>query len=339
VSDDVLPSGQERALLFVTNEVRNDPRPWPTPLDAGHDRWPCKDGDPDHLPPLEWNRQLAAAARFHANDMYVNDHFEHTSSDGTPFGERIARYYDQGPAGENIALGQTSAAAVLGDWMTSPGHRCNILGEDWLELGTGYAATEGGGARHFVQNFGRRDGVRRTKIPGGAAFIISNRKARYGANWYDPESMGVDAVLVVVRGSGCRELSLTAGLPHQGTYDWAGPYEASDAEYWFLGIDGAGDPHAYPAEGALRAVQPLHVDDRVDERPMPECAELLLAGQPLPGGHAGGASVEPGSDPDAGGDAVGERSHTTTSAERRRGESGCAHAATGWGAFRGWMRR
>ncbi|MCC6751300.1 MAG: transporter, partial [Deltaproteobacteria bacterium] len=40
-------------------------------------------------------------------------------------------------AGENIALGQPTPAQVMKSWMTSPGHRANILGP-FTHLGTGY---------------------------------------------------------------------------------------------------------------------------------------------------------------------------------------------------------
>ena len=95
VPDAVPMTAQERAILFVTNEVRNDPSRWPTPAQEGYDTWDCKEGEPTHLPPLEWNPGLAAAARFHANDMYRNDWFEHESSDGTSFFRRVGTPHPQ----------------------------------------------------------------------------------------------------------------------------------------------------------------------------------------------------------------------------------------------------
>lgn len=40
--------------------------------------------------------------------------------------------------GENIARGQTSAQQVTNAWMNSPGHRANILNEDFTHIGVGY---------------------------------------------------------------------------------------------------------------------------------------------------------------------------------------------------------
>lgn len=313
VSDEVLPTAQERAILFVTNEVRNDPGPWPTPVEAGYDTWPCKRGEPENLPPLEWNPDLAAAARFHANDMHRNDHFDHASSDGTPFFRRVARFYDGGGMGENIAWGQSGPVDVLGAWMTSPGHRCNILGPEWTELGTGFAGNQAGGNPYYVQNFGARGGVERSRIPAGIAYSRSRVSSRYGVNWYDPEHQGdgAEPTIVVVRSSGCADLSLGAGLPHQGTYDWVGEPDDFPEEYWFIAIDPAGDLHTYPATGALTTPLPVHSDDRIDHRPMPECATLLLAGgDPGPADPAElndpadpadtGAPVDPSGDATAG---------------------------------------
>jgi uncharacterized protein YkwD len=39
--------------------------------------------------------------------------------------------------GENIAMGQATAAALMDDWMTSPGHRANILKPEFTHLGVG----------------------------------------------------------------------------------------------------------------------------------------------------------------------------------------------------------
>ena len=40
-------------------------------------------------------------------------------------------------AGENVAAGQRSAAAVMNGWMNSPGHRANILSTTYTHIGIG----------------------------------------------------------------------------------------------------------------------------------------------------------------------------------------------------------
>jgi uncharacterized protein YkwD len=73
--------------------------------------------------------------------MASQNFFNHNSLDGrTPFdrlSEAGIRYMT---AGENIALGQTSAASVLNSWMRSDGHRANILNPQFKRLGLGAAS-------------------------------------------------------------------------------------------------------------------------------------------------------------------------------------------------------
>ena len=57
-------------------------------------------------------------------------------------------------AGENLAFGQQSAAAVVAGWMQSPGHRANILHATFTEMGVAYL-TDTNGRPYYVQVFGR----------------------------------------------------------------------------------------------------------------------------------------------------------------------------------------
>jgi uncharacterized protein YkwD len=56
-------------------------------------------------------------------------------------------------AGENIAAGYTTAAAVMNGWMHSPGHRRNILRRGFTKIGLGVARSADG-TRYWVQDFG-----------------------------------------------------------------------------------------------------------------------------------------------------------------------------------------
>jgi uncharacterized protein YkwD len=85
--------------------------------------------------------------------MAAKAYFSHSSQDGrSPFDRMRDAGYDYRTAGENIARGQTDAAAVMTAWMDSPGHRQNILNCDFEDLGVGYV--EGSGGPWWVQNFG-----------------------------------------------------------------------------------------------------------------------------------------------------------------------------------------
>jgi uncharacterized protein YkwD len=55
---------------------------------------------------------------------------------------------------ENIAMGQTSAAAAMDSWMRSSGHRANILSTNNTEIGIGFAR-DSAGRPYYVQIFGR----------------------------------------------------------------------------------------------------------------------------------------------------------------------------------------
>ncbi|MFC5286388.1 CAP domain-containing protein [Actinokineospora guangxiensis] len=103
--------------------------------------------------PVRWNADLADAARAHSVDMAEQDYFDHTSLDGrSPFDRMRAHGYDS-PGGENIAAGQRTPESVMESWMTSPGHRANILNCDYTTLGVGIGKGGSYGV-YWTQNFG-----------------------------------------------------------------------------------------------------------------------------------------------------------------------------------------
>jgi uncharacterized protein YkwD len=90
--------------------------------------------------PVSADAALARAAQRHSDDMAARDYFSHTSPDGTTFADRIrAAGYTGGAVAENIAVGQTTAKAVMRSWMSSSGHRANILNCAYRDIGVGYA--------------------------------------------------------------------------------------------------------------------------------------------------------------------------------------------------------
>ena len=88
------------------------------------------------LPGLTQNGALSATGAARARECVIS--FSHTRPDGsscfTAFTENGVSYIR---AAENIAYGQTTPAAVVADWMNSPGHRANILDPDLGTLGVG----------------------------------------------------------------------------------------------------------------------------------------------------------------------------------------------------------
>jgi uncharacterized protein YkwD len=96
---------------------------------------------------LRLNKRLSKAARRHAEDMDRRNYFSHNTLGGGTFVDRIrqtgymhgARHWT---VGENIAWGtrdQSAPSGVAEMWMSSPGHRANILNASFREIGIGMA--------------------------------------------------------------------------------------------------------------------------------------------------------------------------------------------------------
>ncbi len=97
---------------------------------------------------------LSRAAREHSANMARQGQLNHTL-DGKGPGERLRDVgYRSLGWGENCALGQRTAAQALASWMSSDGHRRNILGANFTEIGLGVAA-DGQGRLYFTQVFAR----------------------------------------------------------------------------------------------------------------------------------------------------------------------------------------
>lgn len=93
-----------------------------------------------NIAPLKWNDDLANLARAHSEDMVERNFFGHINPDGQDAFERMKIYgIDYSYAAENIASGQMTAKAAVNSWMTSEGHRENILNPNLTELGVGTA--------------------------------------------------------------------------------------------------------------------------------------------------------------------------------------------------------
>ncbi len=93
--------------------------------------------DNGNFPALSENLRLNEAALAKANDMFVNQYFEHMSLSGIDPGKLVQDHgYSYIVAGENLILGNfSSEKEVVQDWMDSPGHRANILNTRYTEIG------------------------------------------------------------------------------------------------------------------------------------------------------------------------------------------------------------
>jgi uncharacterized protein YkwD len=92
------------------------------------------------LKPLRVNLELALAAEDRIHDLFAKHYFAHVSPDGMqPFVWADRRGYSYRTIGENLATGYAVPDAVVDGWMHSPGHRANILGRDFDEVGVAIA--------------------------------------------------------------------------------------------------------------------------------------------------------------------------------------------------------
>lgn len=134
------------------------------------------------LPPLKAEMHLIDASYLHSVNMAERNFFAHCDLDTKklPWDRmRDAGYYWSW-AGENIAAGYGTPASVTLGWMSSSGHRANILNAEFREIGVGYyyyasdtpdtrrdsdgdceADSQANGSyyRYWTQNFGTRNSV------------------------------------------------------------------------------------------------------------------------------------------------------------------------------------
>jgi uncharacterized protein YkwD len=110
------------------------------------------------LSPVVYNPQLDRMAKIQAENMARFQKMSHNLPESSlpTLGDR-ARYvgYTFGRIEENVALGYPDAESVVRGWMSSTGHRRNILDRNVSETGIGIARSSAGGL-YFCQVFGKQ---------------------------------------------------------------------------------------------------------------------------------------------------------------------------------------
>jgi uncharacterized protein YkwD len=122
--------------------------------------------------PLRANHRLTRAAQAHSRSMATGDYFEHDGPGGPGGGTPLTRMRAAGyissarvgfEVGENIAWATSTLAtprAIVAAWMSSPGHRANILNPHYRETGIGVsphapaALADGQSGAIYTQDFG-----------------------------------------------------------------------------------------------------------------------------------------------------------------------------------------
>lgn len=88
------------------------------------------------MSPLKLNWELQQSARNHANQMAWFNRLEHS----------------KGPYAENIAQGHPSVDTVMRGWMTSPGHKANVLNPRITVMGVSVYQSRDG-TNYWCQQF------------------------------------------------------------------------------------------------------------------------------------------------------------------------------------------
>ena len=232
-------------MHFFTDQLRVDPG-WTDSQFAGY----------LPVPPLAYNEDLGAAARFYADDMAENGCFpaDHSSCDGTPFGERVASFYSGSPTGENIALGYSGAHSVVYEgWLYSDGHRENMLSAAWNELGTGFPTEDP--TKVYVQDFGGGGLAGQPITTSGTHYPLHLEPEDLGDFYvavHDPEGSPSSARLVL--DGEAHSMNIDRGSATMLTYSVAADAgEPRCAEYYFVVTRVTGEAVYYPSTGSLHA--------------------------------------------------------------------------------------
>lgn len=97
-----------------------------------------------NLPALTIDPELSRIARIKSQDMLTNRYFAHTSPTYGDVRQMLTRFgYSYTAAGENIARHATLEKAEAA-FLSSPGHRRNILSRAYTKVGIGVALTAEG---------------------------------------------------------------------------------------------------------------------------------------------------------------------------------------------------
>jgi hypothetical protein len=171
-------------------------------------------------PPLAFNANLIAAARWHSGDMFTNQYQGHVQTNGTtllqPWDRMTAEGYTWSSAAENVFAYSKSVfyghAGFAVDWgknvggmQTPPGHRNNMLDAAFREIGVGVVDGVNGsvGPQLVTQDFGTQ--------PSGKPFICGVVYYDFNTNGLYDLGEGLGGVTVNTSGSANYALTANSG--------------------------------------------------------------------------------------------------------------------------------
>ena len=140
---DGTPTALEEEIRWHTNRARFDRNAENAARGTGYTDVPLTSG------PLAPSNSLTLAARHHSEDMAKRNKFQHDTVSGStyynaatqpqPWDRFTAEGYGAYRAvAENISAGYPTAEEAYVGWWKSTGHRVNLAGASYLEIGNGY---------------------------------------------------------------------------------------------------------------------------------------------------------------------------------------------------------
>ena len=112
--------------------------------------------------------KLNTSAQAKAGDMVINKYFDHTGPDNHTLPYFLSQAgYNYRVAGENLAMGFSSAEKVFNAWLKSPLHYKNIVDEEFMETGLGIDSGDykGKNTIFIAQHFGTPAALAAAKAP------------------------------------------------------------------------------------------------------------------------------------------------------------------------------
>jgi uncharacterized protein YkwD len=236
---DASAAGEDLALLVLANQARAA----------------------QNVPPLIWNQDLAEAALVHSEDLAAHggNCDLHNSCNGEVWWKRVQRFYPGWVAlGENVATSISNPQTLHDGWMSSPGHRANILNSSYTEFGAGIALgqTNFGRLAFATEDFGSRGMMSPGAFPALPAGSIhpltgDGEPRDIQVTYYHANGGAPQAVRALV-GSSCVSLGLQKGKAAYGTYGVSRAFSGSGCvPVVFEAIRADGTRHRFPKNDAI----------------------------------------------------------------------------------------
>ena len=112
-------------------------------------------GPPTACPRCRWMRSSAPLPARNPEDMRDKGYFSHTSPTYGSVSDMLKTFgYSFSAAGENIAHASATVAKAQAAFMSSSGHKRNILGSSWTKVGIG-VCYDANGYVYVTQIFAR----------------------------------------------------------------------------------------------------------------------------------------------------------------------------------------